>query len=144
MTSRHVWLLAVLVGSFLFVFGVARNYFQHEFESRITEQIRMIGGCVTVSHDANRQKGSDSVFRRILSIEPHPREIPAGLFEEIGKLSAVRSMNLQESQVTDRDLIAIQTLSSLSFVDLDKTETTAVGRDSLRHALPNCKIIPEP
>ncbi len=46
--------------------------------------------------------------------------------------------------MTDAGLIHLRGLTRLDYLDLADTQTTEAGRASLRRALPDCWILPEP
>jgi hypothetical protein len=58
----------------------------------------------------------------------------------LASLKSLADLQICGTAVTDDGLMHIKMLPSLKRVLLDKTQTTASGRATLRKALPNCKV----
>jgi serine/threonine protein kinase/Leucine-rich repeat (LRR) protein len=58
----------------------------------------------------------------------------------LSELSTLKSLNVQGSLVSDAGIPLFSALRSLESADLSGTKATLQGVDSLRRALPNCKI----
>ncbi len=67
----------------------------------------------------------------------------AGL-EHLKGLTDLKRLQLDNTQVTDAGLEHLKGLTNLKWFDLVNTQVTAEGRATLRKALPNCKIEPNP
>ncbi|MBS0205166.1 MAG: hypothetical protein JSS49_19865 [Planctomycetes bacterium] len=59
-------------------------------------------------------------------------------------LRNLESLNLLSTSVSDVGLQHLAQLTKLRSLDLENTLTTEGGRSSLRRALPNCTIVPDP
>jgi hypothetical protein len=55
-------------------------------------------------------------------------------------LSALKSLRLRRTLVTDKGVPELTSLKNLEFVDLAETKVTREGAHSLQAALPNCKV----
>ncbi len=73
----------------------------------------------------------------------HTDVTDAGL-EHLKGLNNLFSLSLRDTPVTDAGLPHLNGLKRMAYLNLNGTETTVKGRVSLRKALPNCKIEPDP
>lgn len=58
----------------------------------------------------------------------------------LGTFDGLRHLNLGQTEITDDGLAHLYGLKNLERLDLSGTEVTASGCESLRRALPNCRI----
>lgn len=56
------------------------------------------------------------------------------------RLTGLKTLGLNDTQVTDAGLVHLQGLTGLRWLDLAKTKATDSGPAKLRQALPRCKI----
>ena len=105
---------------------------------------------------------------RIDYVVAGPRSLPADFMSDVRSLATVVSLDLDETNLNDSDMIHLEKLTRLRTLRLDRTEltdaglehlkslrelqtiglfatqTTPEGRESLRKALPKCEITPDP
>ena len=58
----------------------------------------------------------------------------------IGAFKALKSLNLEDTKVTDAGLKHLAGLKALKELHLDSTKVTDAGVSRLKRALPNCRI----
>jgi hypothetical protein len=68
------------------------------------------------------------------------RDLDATVFLRLGELTTLEEVVLDESPVTDADLIHFRSLTNLRKLRVKSTKVSAAGVDALQKALPNCKI----
>jgi hypothetical protein len=107
------------------------------------ELVRLIlaGGKERTRTDADL-KGIEG-FSHLIDLEVYGEFTDQGI-APIGSLEELRTLRLFSKTLTDEALKHLMGLQKLRTLDIEHSATTPEGRASLRKALPNCKITPDP
>lgn len=142
-----IWVLltAVLYRALAMFF----TYQTYLHERRIARSIESLGGQATFQ-DLTPGIGPRFVrerlqfFDRIGWIWLNNKTISEELISELGSLANLKLLALDDSQVSDAELLHFTMFSNLEALSLERTPTTPKGRAMLRKSLPNCQITPDP
>jgi serine/threonine protein kinase len=144
----------------------------YQREKRIEREITSVGGQVYFEYCGPKwipqslQSGTP-LFSRISLAYIHAKDVPADLISELGSLANLTVLGLEETNVTDAELVHLKDLTRLISLDLRDTKVTDAGLVHLKHltglrevllsnrnitadgvatlrrALPNCRIYRE-
>ena len=161
---------AVLV---VVVYGMLIVWMPYQREQRIARKIEAQGGDVAFQYAGPiwiPQSVQDRLpyLDRICRVCQLGPTVPSDLLSELGSLNKLQYLHLGNTQVTDAVLEHLKGLTSLIWLDLnntqvtdagiehltgltnleglnlDNTQVTAEGRATLRKALPDCLVEPDP
>jgi hypothetical protein len=83
-------------------------------------------------------------FRHLYLIDVGDAKLSDKDWATIGGLHGIRRIDFRGNDIIDADLERLKPVTSLVWVVLHDTRTTAQGRAELRKVLPNCTIMPSP